>query len=678
MPVKVVCPNPNCKAEYRVAQDRLGKSGTCSKCGLKFALQISAGGSVGGRQAAGVELPARIGQYQIKRLLGAGAMGRVYLAYDPHLDRDVAIKVLSRELSDDERGGRFLREARLAAKIQHPNTVVIHQVMVEEGLASIVMELLEGGSLEDTVHKHGAMPWREASRTIRDAAAGLGAAHEMGLVHRDVNPTNLMRTCKGTVKVADFGLVRAMQGASQLTQPGAIMGTPAFMAPEQWMGQEADARSDLYSLACTYYYLLTGKEPFVADTLPALGYLHCHEPFPDAGKLVPDLPPATRRILARGTKKAPGQRFQTAAELITALDELLAMPPAALNEFSPMSAAALDELSALPPAKLSVGATAGAKVLAEHPAVKPQAGRATGESRLIRNTSKTAIPSHLRTPGRMTAAAAGLGGIALLLGVVIYMSTGGGAIKNERRDPQGKEISVDLGGGVKMELILIPAGEFTMGSPESDNNARDEEKPQHQVRISRPFYLGKYLVTQEQWESLMGNSPSDSKGTKNPVEFVSWDDVQVFLDRLNAKSGGQGGKYLLPTEAQWEYACRAGSEARYSFGEDEGQIGEYAWYDKNSGHKTHPVGTKKPNAWNLYDMHGNVWEWCQDWYGGGYYADSPPDDPPGPATGLSHVVRGGDWNGDAKSHRSALRGRYTPENRRNYLGFRVARVAADK
>ena len=283
MPIKVACPNPDCKAEYQVAQDRLGHSAKCSKCGLKFTLQMSADetaastkrpisgktpsskparGSAGRRQAAADQLPAKIGQYQIKRLLGSGAMGHVYLAHDPHLDRDVAIKVLPSELTDDEeRVSRFLREARLTAKIQHPNTVVIHQVMVEDGLASIVMELLDGGSLDDIVEKHGPMPWREATQAIRDAAAGLGAAHELGLVHRDVKPANLMRTCKGTVKVVDFGLVRAMQSTSQLTQMGTILGTPTYMAPEQWTGQEADARSDLYSLVCTYYYLLTGKAP---------------------------------------------------------------------------------------------------------------------------------------------------------------------------------------------------------------------------------------------------------------------------------------------------------------------------------------------------------------------------------------------------------------------------------
>ena len=240
----------------------------------------------------------------------------------------------------------------------------------------------------------------------------------------------------------------------------------------------------------------------------------------------------------------------------------------------------------------------------------------------------------------------------------------------------GKEIAIDLGGGVKLEMVLIAAGEFLMGSPASDRNAGGDEKPEHRVRITKPFYLGKYLVTQEQWKAVMGSNPSSFKGPKNPVERVSWDDCQQFLDKLNRREGNPG-KFQLPTEAQWEYACRAGSRTRYCFGDDESGLGKYAWYGNNSGGKTHPVGEKKPNAWRLYDMHGNVWEWCQDWNDAGYYAKSPMDDPVGPATGVYRVHRGGSWSFGDKYCRSADRTGDGPGIRHSGLGFRGTLVLAD-
>jgi formylglycine-generating enzyme required for sulfatase activity len=241
-----------------------------------------------------------------------------------------------------------------------------------------------------------------------------------------------------------------------------------------------------------------------------------------------------------------------------------------------------------------------------------------------------------------------------------------------------ENLAVDLGGGVMLEMVLIPAGQFLMGSSDSDKDARGAEKPQHQVRITKPFYLGKYEVQQEQWEAVMGNNPSYFKGPKNPVEAVSWNDCQHFLDKLNKRQGNPAGKFVLPTEAKWEYACRAGSKTRYCFGDDASKLDEYAWYGKNSDGKTHPVGEKKPSAWGLYDMHGNVWEWCQDWYGDGYYAKSPTDDPTGPATGSYRVIRGGSWISPAGGCRSAGRCRFLPGIRFYFLGFRVSLVLADK
>jgi formylglycine-generating enzyme required for sulfatase activity len=226
---------------------------------------------------------------------------------------------------------------------------------------------------------------------------------------------------------------------------------------------------------------------------------------------------------------------------------------------------------------------------------------------------------------------------------------------------------------IGMEFVLIPAGEFMMGAGATDEYPPDHEKPQHKVTISKDFYLGKYEVTQEQWEAVMGNNPSEVKGSTNPVENVSWDDVQVFINSLNRKEGHK--RYRLSTEAEWEYAARAGSTSIYSFGDDEKQLGDYAWYRGNSSKtysESYPVGQKQPNDWGLFDMHGNVWEWVQDRYGTDYYSQSPSIDPTGPTSGPYRVIRGGSWSYNARDARSANRRSASPGYRNFSLGFRLA------
>lgn len=228
--------------------------------------------------------------------------------------------------------------------------------------------------------------------------------------------------------------------------------------------------------------------------------------------------------------------------------------------------------------------------------------------------------------------------------------------------------------GVGIEMVGIEPGTFIMGSPSNESGRSDDEN-QHEVTLTQGYWLGKYEVTQGQWESLMGSNPSEFKnaGKNAPVETVSWEDTQEFIKKLNARERAagrlpEGYVYGLPTEAQWEYACRAGTSSRYYFGNDEGQLGDYAWY--NSGSVTHPVGQKQPNAWGLYDMSGNVYEWCEDWYG--HYPTGPVTNPVGPASGSNRVLRGGSWIYYAKDCRSADRGRNTPSDRFNDLGFRLS------
>jgi len=254
-----------------------------------------------------------------------------------------------------------------------------------------------------------------------------------------------------------------------------------------------------------------------------------------------------------------------------------------------------------------------------------------------------------------------------------------GAGEDKYIDIRLKRIALATAGGVGdvftnslgMKFVLMPAGTFMMGSP-SDEDGRDDDERRHRVTISQPFYMQTTEVTQGQWRAVMGNDPShfNSCGDNCPVEQVSWDDVQAFIRRLNNREGA--GRYRLPTEAQWEYACRAGSTTRFCFGDDESRLGDYAWYDRNSGRRTHSVAQKKPNAWGLYDMHGNVWEWCADWYDA--YPSGHVTDPTGPSSGSDRVYRGGSWLGYARLCRSAIRVNYTPGDRNDFLGFRLTRT----
>jgi formylglycine-generating enzyme required for sulfatase activity len=242
-----------------------------------------------------------------------------------------------------------------------------------------------------------------------------------------------------------------------------------------------------------------------------------------------------------------------------------------------------------------------------------------------------------------------------------------------------------------MKLVLIPAGEFMMGSGEtaevlakafhSKADYFKQEYPQHRVRITKPFYMGQNPVTQAEYEQVMGRNPSwftaVGRGKDKvagldtnafPVEQVSWEAANEFCRRLSEK---EGKRYRLPTEAQWEYACRAGSTTTYCCGDIGSELGEYAWYCDNSGDTTHPVGQKKPNAWGLYDMHGNVFQWCSDWFGPDYYNVSPAEDPKGAEPGQERVARGGGFGWVPGSLRSAGRLRLTPDARQKYAGFRV-------
>ena len=219
---------------------------------------------------------------------------------------------------------------------------------------------------------------------------------------------------------------------------------------------------------------------------------------------------------------------------------------------------------------------------------------------------------------------------------------------------------------IMRNMVYVEGGTFTMGATSEQQNPEDDEKPTHRVSLSS-FYIGKYEVTQALWKAVMGSNPSNWKGDNLPVENVSWNDCQTFLRKLNAMTGKN---FRLPTEAEWEYAARGGNRSRGYQYSGSNVLSDVAWYDDNSGRKTHNVGTKAPNELGIYDMSGNVWEWCQDWKGS--YSSSAQTNPKGPSSGSYRVDRGGSWFNFAWSCRVACRYCHTPDYRYFDLGFRLA------
>ena len=223
---------------------------------------------------------------------------------------------------------------------------------------------------------------------------------------------------------------------------------------------------------------------------------------------------------------------------------------------------------------------------------------------------------------------------------------------------------------IGMAFVLVPPGRFEMGCSEGDSHCLPDERPRHTVDISRPFYLGRHEVTQAQWRTLIGNNPAAFAGDRRPIENVSWREAQEFVRRLNLKEGTN--RYRLPTEAEWEYAARAGSVTRFPF--EPSQAAEFAWFWDDADGETHAVGEKRPNPWGLYDLHGNVWEWVWDWHGkNAYAADARGDaiDPKGPPEGVGRVLRGGSWSNALRYLRSSHRNLHAPDYRDGTAGFRV-------
>ncbi len=620
-------------------------------------------------------------QYVLLDLLGQGGMGAVYRAHQRRVKRNVALKVIRRDaLITPGAIARFQREAETAAKLAHPNVVTLYDAHEANGTHFLVMEYLEGTDLGKQVEQQGPLPVDQACHCIRQAALGLQHAHEQGLVHRDIKPHNLMRTRTGVVKVMDLGLARTANAAAEsaasagLTGSGVLMGTADYLAPEQAQdAKHVDIRADIYSLGCTLYHLLAGYPPFAGGTLASKIAGHMFAQPRRIEELRPDVPPALGDVLRRMMAKKPEQRYPTPADVAQALapfDQGATSPATAPPSAPPSSLTA-------PPGPDSMTETFNAQTCS------PQTLADPGSTQTV--PPAPPAPRRRRRWAMLAAplvAALLLGG-GFLLVTAFSRSAGTTSGPSAVALPTGTPpaLSLDLGNGVTLDLVRIPAGTFRMGSPPRPTNGDpdpddDEERPQHDVAISTAFYMGKYPVTQEQYQQITGDNPSyfSAKGDgkdrigkldpqRLPVERVSWRQAQDFCTRASALAKR---RVDLPTEAEWEYACRAGTRTRYWSGDELSD--KNANFEETVKHTT-AVDAYPPNPWGLCDMHGNVWQWCSG--GKRQYAAQSRTDPIGPEDNRARVLRGGSWVSPRKDCRCAARLRQEASFRDWYTGFRV-------
>jgi formylglycine-generating enzyme required for sulfatase activity len=694
--------------------------------------------------------------YDIVKELGRGGMGVVYLARNKLMDRLEVLKVMNKSLvGQPEAVERFLREIRSAARLIHPNIVTAHSAHQLGDLLVLTMEYVEGEDLAKVVRTRGPLPVAHACFCVHQAATGLQRGHELGLVHRDVKPANLLLAKIGkrpVVKVIDFGLAKAKSEVTfdrELTGANHMMGTPGYSAPEQLNdAKNADTRSDIYALGCTLYYLLAGESPFKGNSALAVALAQEAEKVRPLRDLRPEVPEELEAVVLKMMAKHPAHRYGQPREVAAALlpfvqgdkasQKSLAAPrgvaeaPSRLPEGNAWPSLT-NAPAARPPKKRSVSHTGRRRGAGRRPWPAILAGSAilfglivSGIVALrIRTANGTVASGNVPTDAEILSDVTDRLGAESIKPMAEPKKppaklppravgerphsldcTGiGGASAAEVRKAQelwakylGRTVeeTVEIAEGVPMTFVLIPPGKFRMGSPESEEGHQSQETL-HTVTLSEPFDLGKYEVTQAQYAALAtraatgrpklnNKDPSHFKGADLPVEQVNWEEANSFGQELT-KTIRDNYLYRLPSESEWEYCCRGGRPTSYAFGIGDGYKlssaeanfnGNLPYGGASKGpylDKTSPVGSYMPNALGLYDMHGNVWEWCNDWFGpypnGELTNPAGPDDP---RLDPHRVARGGGcWKHGGTSCRAALRSASVPDYKYLDLGFRLAR-----
>ncbi len=649
-------------------------------------------------------------EFVIERVLGSGGFGITYLARDKRLGRQVVIKenlppqfcwrdtmsltVQPRESSGEDLDNfqysleSFEKEAATLASLDHPGIVKVLRSFEANGTAYFVMPFVEGVTFDEVIKERETQnsPFSEEELValLHKALAALAYLHERGIYHRDIKPGNLLITAKRDPVLIDFGAARQRLSERSLT----VIETQGYTPFEQTQSRgKVGPWSDLYALGGTLYKAITGETPVkAADRILEDDVV----PLAQRRELVGRFSQLLLQSIDRAMRPKLSERPQSAEEWRRSLTGIL--PPVSTKSAPPSAPTTTTKVGA-PIAPLKVESLTDRDV---------QKGTAVNVAMAVDGTSRKAISRSdlMWLWGGVFVIALLLAGFASQLRTkptadvseIVSVATAPTLISEPIQVPTpeklsafdggevGESLEIEIGIGQKMTFNFCPAGSFMMGSPASEPK-RSADESQVKVRISHGFWMGQTEVTQRQWAAVMGRNPSQFKGDELPVEQVSWEDAQAFIAKLNQSAARpEGWKYTLPTEAQWEYACRAGTKSVFGFGDvlngREANCDGHSPYGTSTKGpylgKTANVGSYAANAWGLYDMHGNVWEWCADWYGENL---SGGVDPVGAWIGSLRVIRGGSWVGSAINCRAADRSYYTPGSAGNgRMGFRPAAV----
>ncbi len=572
--------------------------------------------------------------YDLGQRIDGGGMSEIFLAVRQADSRQVVVKIAP-HAADEQTRQRLSKEHRLLSAINHPHVVKLLDCGCIGDCPYLVLTYIQGRSLRELLRPGQPLAWSRVAVILRQLSSALSALHAQDILHRDVKPENMLLDNEGQVKLIDLSIGTEVAEVGALTSQGQFLGTVDYMAPEQRHRIHIDQRTDQYSLAAVTFEMLTGH--------------CCLGQFRRPSELNPRLTTAVDEVLLKGLERDPDDRFPSVESFTEAM--LAAGTKQGRRRWFPVAAVCA--------AILLIGLVTCDIVY-----------RNSAESMPAKADLTTPIASQLE-------------GVAADKGQRVMTNTLG------------------------MKLVRIPAGTYQMGASSEEISQQFGGKvpkevmhqtPKHPVTLTRPFWIGmhevsvaqfrafieetSYQTTSEKWLAQHGRSPrqpvwNDPAHFSNkddlPVTAVSWEDAVQFCKWLSDR---EGVTYRLPTEAEWEYACRAGTTGPWCC--EEGELGDYAILSRLWADGPCPIGQRRPNAWGLHDMHGNVWEWCQDDYSASFYSASPEADPvssESPSDG-AHVLRSGGYFAGPRAVRSTMRrgnnNSVAYDDRGHSIGFRVA------